>query len=38
MEFQMLTLNWTDILKPIIAPLVENYWWALLLMIVVGIV
>jgi Na+/H+ antiporter NhaC len=38
MEFLMLTLNWTDILKPIVAPLVENYWWALLLMIVGGIV
>lgn len=34
----MLTLNWTDILKPIITPLVENFWWGLLLMIIGGIV
>ncbi len=34
----MLTINWTDILKPIVAPLVENYWWVLLLMIAGGIV
>lgn len=34
----MLTINISDILKAMVAPLVENYWWALLLMIVVGIV
>lgn len=34
----MLTINTTDILKAMVAPLVENYWWVLLLMIVGGIV
>jgi hypothetical protein len=34
----MLSINISDILKAMVAPLVENYWWALLLMIAVGIV
>lgn len=34
----MLTINTTDILKAMVAPLVENYWWILLLMIAGGIV
>lgn len=34
----MLNINITDTLKAMVAPLVENYWWALLLMIVGGIV
>jgi hypothetical protein len=34
----MLTINTSDILKAMVAPLVENYWWILLLMIAGGIV
>ncbi len=34
----MLDLNVTDILSMMISPLVENYWWELLLMIIGGIV
>ena len=34
----MLTINTTEILKAMVAPLVENYWWVLLLMLVGGIV
>lgn len=34
----MLTINTSDILKAMVAPLVENYWWVLLLMVTGGIV
>ncbi|WP_310440980.1 hypothetical protein [Sulfurimonas sp.] len=33
----MLNINITDTLKAMVTPLVENYWWVLLLMIVGGI-